>query len=105
MEKLQNDEKTYESLDCFNRLVDETKNEILALLKNPESMPKYMIDRQLHSILEELNKMRTAIGQFDFYPYYPKGITYCWDYNDNLAKKLMHIAEIYQKLNIKLRRL
>ena len=74
MNKPQNNDSNYKDIERFNCLVDEAKNEILSLLKDPESMPKYMKDSQLHSIYGELNTMIATIGQFNFYPYYPKGI-------------------------------
>ena len=98
MEKIKNNDSNYKDIERFNCLVDEAKNEILSLLKDPESMPKYMTDSQLHSIIGELNTMRTTIGLYDFYPYYPKGIVDCWVLDDPLAIKLGEILELYNRL-------
>ncbi len=100
MDKTQNNDSNYKDIERFNCLVDEAKNEILSLLKDPESMPKYMTDSQLRSIIGELNTMRTTIGIYDFYSYYPKGIADCWVLDDPLAIKLGDILELYNSLVI-----
>jgi hypothetical protein len=46
----------------------------------------------------ELNTMIATIGQFNFYPYYPKGIADCWVLDDPLAIKLGEILELYNRL-------
>ena len=32
------------------------------------------------------------------FPYYPKGIAYSWNYDDELGEKLMEILDVYNKL-------
>ncbi len=66
-------------------------------------MPSYMTQSQLEMILKELENMAYYKGEGSFNPYYPRGISDSWDYNDALAKKLMSIADIYVKLKTNVR--
>ena len=88
----------YKDYECFNHLVDEVTEEIFSLLKNPENMPEYMMDRQLRSILEELGTMKCSLRHYDFHPYYPKGIADCWMPDDPLGNKLMDVLDVYNKI-------
>ena len=83
--------------DDLEVLINDAKSDIEKIRNHPETMPAYMSKSQLEMIVNELDSIACNKGQGSFYPYYPKGIADCWDYNDNLAKKLMYIAEIYQK--------
>ncbi len=87
----------------FVLLIDDAKHDIKNYLEHPEMMPGYMLKKQLEMIIRELNIMVEDKGRGTFYPYYPKGITDSWDYNDTLGKKLMQIVNIYLKLRIKAR--
>lgn len=90
--------------DGLEVLINNAKSDIENILNYPETMPAYMSKSQLEMIVKELDSMAYNKGQGSFYPYYPRGIADCWDYNDNLAKKLMYIAEIYQKLKYEVRK-
>ena len=83
--------------DDLEVLINDAKSDIENIRNHPETMPYYMSESQLEMIVNELDSMVCNKGQGSFFPYFPKGIADCWDYNDNLAKKLMFIAEIYQK--------
>ena len=87
----------------FVSLIDDAKHDIENYLKHPEMMPGYMLKKQLEMIIRELDSMAEDKGQGSFHPYYPRGITDSWDYNDNLGKKLMQISDLYWKLRIKAR--
>ena len=87
----------------FVLLINDAKNDIHNYLDYPETMPSYMHEKQLEMIIGELDNMVEDKGQGTFYPYYPKGIVDCWEFDDTLGKKLMQIADIYSKLRIKAR--
>ena len=82
----------------FAFLVNEVKSDIVFLLNHPVEMPSYMMESQLRMTLEELDQMVSVKNKDDFFPYYPKGITDSWDYNDKLGKKLMDVLAVYRTL-------
>ena len=55
---------------------------------------------QLENMLNELNKMKSNMNPKMFTPYYPKAIVDSWDFNSELAKKLLDIADEYSKLKV-----
>lgn len=85
-------------MKSFQSMVEETRILVQAEIKNKENRPSYMLDKQLYTILEELDKMENIRNIQSFLPYYPKGITDCWDDSHPLAIKLMDLLEIYRKL-------
>ena len=87
----------------FEDLIADAKSDIQIYLDNPNTMPSYMTQSQLEMIMKELENMAYYKGEGSFNPYYPRGISDSWDYNDALAKKLMSIAAIYVKLKTKVR--
>ena len=82
----------------FLFLVNEVKSDILFLLNHPEEMPFYMFVSQLRMPLEELDKLVDVKSADEFMPYYSKGITDGWDFNDELGKKLMDVLAVYRAL-------
>lgn len=82
----------------FHSMVEEVKALVENQIKNKENRPVYILDKQLYSILNELDKMDKIRNSDLFYPYYPKGITDSWDYSNPLAIKLMDLLEIYTKI-------
>ncbi len=56
------------------------------------------MESQLRMTLEELDKMVSVKNKDVFFPYYPKGITDSWDYNDKPGKKLMDVLAVYRAL-------
>ena len=54
--------------------------------------------KHLEFILKELKIMRSKCGSHEFHPYYPKGISDSWDYDDRLGNELMELAGEYQRL-------
>ena len=83
----------------FDRLVQETKEEIRALLKNPDKRPSFMTCDQLRDVQGEICRMAYVRDSDKFYPYYPKGMAEaCWESDHPLVKKLDLIAELYCKL-------
>jgi len=87
----------------FEYLIADAKSDIQIYLDNPNTMPSYMTQSQLEMIMKELENMAYYKGEGSFNPYYPRGISDSWDFNDALAKKLMSIADIYVKLKTKVR--
>ncbi len=57
-------------------------------------------EKHLEFILKELKIMRLKCGSRGFYPYYPRGISDSWDYDDPLGNELMELAGEYQHLGI-----
>ena len=55
---------------------------------------------QLENMLNELNKMKLIMNPNTFIPYYPRTIVDSWDFNSELAKKLLDIADEYSKLKV-----
>lgn len=85
-------------MDNFKQMVEETKKLVQEEIKNKDSRPYYMLDKQLFSILEELDKMEYIRNIDLFCPYYPKSIADCWDYQNPLANRLLELLEVYRKL-------
>lgn len=82
----------------FHNIIEETKKEVEILLDDKENRPYYMLDKQLESIIKELDKMDSIRDADVFVPYYPRGIADSWDFQDPLGEKLLNILEIYNKL-------
>ena len=82
----------------FEDLVAEAKADIQDLINNPEKMPPYMMESQLRMTQDELDKMARIKNIDEFLPYYPKGISDSWDFNDKLGKKLMNILDVYRRM-------
>ena len=82
----------------FEDLVAEVKSDIQELLDYPEVMPSYMKESQLRMTLEELDKMARIKNINEFLPYYPRGISDSWDFNDKLGQKLMRLLDVYRRL-------
>ena len=88
-------------MNNFDQLVNETKNEIRVLLKNPDLRPYYMTHDQLSEIQSDICKMARVRDPEKFYPYYPKGIAdACWRPDHPLVVKLNKIADMYMNLNL-----
>ncbi len=88
-------------MNNFDQLVNETKNEIRVLLKNPDLRPYYMTHDQLSEIQSDICKMARVRDPEKFYPYYPKGIAdACWLPDHPLVVKLNKIADMYMNLNL-----
>lgn len=89
-------------VDRFEKITLQAIDEINKLLVQSESesspLPYYMSQGQLKAIIDELITMNQTRNAKVFFPYYPKGIADCWDYDDMLGKKLLDILEIYRKL-------
>lgn len=85
----------------FHAKTEDIINKIQKLLDNDEIRPKYMNEKQLESIKLELLEMDRVRDKNVFYPYYPKGVVDCWDYEDDLAVLLMKHLEIYCSLSTK----
>ncbi|MDC7279940.1 hypothetical protein NXH64_10565 [Butyrivibrio fibrisolvens] len=79
-------------------LIEDIKKDINKLLSHPDTIPYYMLPSQLEMTLQELDKMREVRNADTFFPYYPKGISDAWDYNDPLGNKLMDLLNVYRKL-------
>ena len=72
----------------FDRLVQETKEEIRALLKNPNIRPSFMTCDQLRDVQGEICRMAYVRDSDKFYPYYPKGMAEaCWEADRNRHRK------------------
>ena len=83
-------------MNNFDKLVEETKDEIRKLLKNSNLRPNYMTHEQLSDVQSELCKMVLIRNPEKFYPYYPKGmVDACWSPDDPLVVKLNLIADMY----------
>ena len=82
----------------FEELIKEIKKEINELLEKSDDLPWYISDRQLHSIIDELDKMNEVRNYHVLYPFYPRGIVDSWDRNDSLADKLFELLEVYKRL-------
>ena len=59
----------------FDELIEETKNEIRVLLRNPDIRPSYMTYDQLRDVQSEICRMARIRDPEKFFPYYPKGIS------------------------------
>ena len=80
----------------FDKLVDETKEEIRMMLKNPDERPYYMSHDQLSDVQSEICRMARIKDPEKFYPYYPKGMAdACWLPDNSLVIKLNKIVEMY----------
>ena len=87
-----------EQMATFDRLVQETKEEIRILLKNPDIRPSFMTCDQLRDVQREICQMAYVRDPDRFYPYYPRGMAEaCWSTDNTLVKKLDLIAELYIK--------
>ena len=81
---------------AFDTLVQEMKEEIRFLLKNPDIRPSFMTCDQLRDVQSEICRMAYVRDSDRFYPYYPKGMAdACWPTEHPLVKKLNLIAELY----------
>lgn len=85
-------------MDRFHIMIKDTQNDMKELIKNPDKLPWYMSISQLEMTIDELDKMDQIRDSKSFYPFYPRGITDCWDMDDKLGKKLFDILEAYKKL-------
>ena len=80
----------------FDRLVEETKEDIRTLLRNPDVRPAYMTYDQLRDVQSDICKMVRVRDPEKFYPYYPKGMAdACWLPDHPLVIKLNKIADMY----------
>jgi hypothetical protein len=55
-------------------------------------------EKQLDMIKREIEKMKSILNFKEFSPNYPRIIVDSWDYNSELAQKLLDIAEKYRKI-------
>ncbi|MDD2401768.1 MAG: hypothetical protein PHD60_06135 [Clostridia bacterium] len=55
-------------------------------------------EKQLEIIKREIGKMKFILNSREFNPSYPRIIVDSWDYNSELANKLLDIAEKYRKV-------
>lgn len=89
-------------VDKFEKITMQAIDEINKLLVQSESesspLPYYMSRSQLKAIIDELLTMNQTRNAKEFFPYYPKGIADCWNYDDMLGNKLLNIIDIYKKL-------
>lgn len=85
-------------MDTFHELIQNTIKETEYYIDKYDIRPKYMTDKQLNMIIEELEKMDKIRNCEIFFPYYPKGVADCWDFEDPLAEKLLFVIDIYRKL-------
>ena len=84
------------SMSYFEELVEETKNEIRILLRDPDKRPNYMTHAQLNGVQSEISKMDRIRDPQKFYPYYPKGMAdACWPDNHPLVIKLNKLWDMY----------
>ncbi len=82
----------------FHMVIEETQRKVQYFIDNPENRPNYMLNKQLEMIKKELSDMDKIRDRTVFYPYYPKGITDSWDYQDILAEQLMMVLDMYCSL-------
>ena len=75
----------------FDELIEETKNEIRVLLRNPDIRPSYMTYVQ-----SEICRMARVRDPEKFFPYFPKGIAdACWLPDHPIVVKLNEIVDLY----------
>lgn len=82
----------------FQSMIAEIKALVQEEIDNKDNRPDYVLEKQLYSILDELDKMERIRNIHLFYPYYPKGIADSWEYSNPLAIRLMELLELYRKL-------
>lgn len=85
-------------MEKFDEIIEETKVFVREQIMNRDNRPNYMSEKQLYSILDELEKMDQIRNKDLFFPYYPKGIEDSWNYSEPLADKLLKLLEVYCKL-------
>lgn len=81
----------------FHSMVEEVRTLINAKLRD-RARPQYMLERQLHAILDEIDKMDRIRDAGQFFPYYPKGISESWNCLDPLGLKLSELLDAYRRL-------
>lgn len=86
------------NMENFQSMLEEVKVLVRDAIENSEKRPKYMLEKQLYCILDELDKMERIRNFHLFYPYYPRGIADGWDYSNQLTVKLLDLLELYRKL-------
>lgn len=82
----------------FQSMIEETRVLVQREIENKANRPGYILEKQLYSILEELEQMERIRDIHLFHPYYPKGIADSWDSANPLAIRLLELAESYRKL-------
>lgn len=82
----------------FQLMIQESKTLVQEEIKNKGNRPDYIKEKQLFSILDELDKMERIRNSHLFYPYYPKGIADSWDFSNPLAISLLELLDLYTKL-------
>ena len=88
-------------MNSFDKLAEETKEEIRTLLRNPDVRPAYMSYDQLRDVQSEICRMVRVRDPEKFYPYFPKGIAdACWLPDHPLVVKLNMIADMYIKSEV-----
>ena len=88
--------KNGEYMVRFDELIEETKNEIRVLLRNPDIRPSYMTYDQLRDVQSEICRMTRIRDPEKFFPYFPKGIAdACWLPDHPLVVKLNEIVDLY----------
>lgn len=82
----------------FQSMIEETRVLVQKEIENKDNRPGCILEKQLYSILEELEQMERIRDIHLFHPYYPKGIADTWDYSNPLAIRLLELLESYRKL-------
>ncbi|MEE1255314.1 MAG: hypothetical protein UHN47_02190 [Lachnospiraceae bacterium] len=85
-------------MDSFSKMIEDVKAIIEEFVNTPEELPWYMSVEQLEMTIIELNKMNQVRDMREFMPYYPRGISDSWDFNDKLGKELLKVLDSYIKL-------
>ena len=85
-------------MDTFSKKIENVKNIIAKMIENSEDLPRYMSVEQLNMTVNELDKMNQIRNKDEYMPYYPRGITDSWDFNDNLGNELLKVLDVYMKL-------
>ena len=85
-------------MEKFQYMMEEVRDLVQEEIKNRENRPDYMLEKQLYGILDELDQMEKIRNIHLFYPYYPKGISDCWDEVNPLTIKLLELLELYEEL-------
>lgn len=85
-------------MEDFQLMLEEVQALVQEAIQNKDNRPSYVLEKQLHFILNELDKMGQIRNVHLFCSYYPKGIADTWDYSNPLTDKLMDLFALYSKL-------
>ena len=85
------------NINAFSIMVEETKALVQEKMQQ-DKLPDYTSRKQLHLILNELDKMEQIRSSHLFAPYYPRAIVDSWDFSDPLAIRLMELSKLYRAL-------